>query len=228
MINDLTIIFLTVNKVPEGWAKFHQEKMLEAIGDCPLITVSARPMPDLPGRNIIQSPPFNASNIYKQMLRAAKLATTPFIAIVEDDSLYPKEHFEKFRPAEDEFGYNMSRWSLFTWGEPTYYWTKRVSNLTLIAPRKLLIEALEERFTKYPDGIPGNRNGELGREKVEKMLGVTVRKSKEFYTAIPIVNLNHVNAIDPLEQKMKKRRGFVRAYDIPYWRKAKHLQELFV
>jgi hypothetical protein len=227
MGNDLTIIFLTVNKLPQGWVKYHKGVLLEAAGDYPIITVSAKPT-DMPGANIIQSEPFNASNIYRQMLRAAKLATTSFLAVVEDDSLYPREHFIKFRPEVDEFAYNYSRWSLFSWGEPTYYWTKRISNLTLIAPRELLIQALEERFAKYPDGTPEDKTGELGRVQIEKGLELPHYKSVDFYTTIPVVNLNHVHSIDPYEKSMRKRRGFVRAYDIPFWRKASTIQRKFV
>lgn len=224
---DLTCIFLTVNKVPQKWTEFHKEKMLEAIGDYPLITVSAVPMLDLPGVNIIQQEPFNTSNIYKQMLRAAKLATTPFIAIIEDDSLYPSEHFHSFRPQMDEFAYNYTRWGLLSWGEPTYYWTHRISNLTLIAPRELAIQCLEERFAKYPDGTPPEVTGEMGRHRISRVLGLPEYKIAEFYTTLPIVNMSHVDALDPHEQRMKKRRGFVRAYDIPLWGHASELQKLF-
>jgi hypothetical protein len=228
MKRDLTIIFLTVNRVPEKWRLFHRQKLLEAIKGYYLITVSAKPLPDMPGVNIIQEEPFNASNIYKQMLRAAKLATTPFIAIVEDDSLYHEEHFHSFRPKDDEFGYNMSRWALFTWGVPTYWWRNRLSNLTLLAPRKLLIQCLEERFAKFPDGTPEGRTGEVGKSRIEKMLGLPEYKYVQFWTTVPIINLNHVNAMDPREKNMKKRMAPLRAFDVPYWNKAEDIVKHFV
>lgn len=228
MRRDLTIIFLTVNKVPEQWRLFHRQKLLEAIKGFYLITVSAKPLPDMPGVNILQEEPFNASNIYKQMLRAAKLATTPFVAVVEDDSLYPREHFTSFRPKSDEFAYNMTRWAMFTWGEPTYFWRNRLSNLTLVAPRELLIKCLEERFAKYPDGTPEGRTGEVGKHRIEKMLGLPHYKYVQFWTTEPVINLNHIHAIDPREQKKVKRMGYLRAFDIPIWGKAKDIAKKFV
>lgn len=226
-MNDITIIFLTINKLPEKWRLFHREKLLEVIGEYPLITVSAEPLPDMPGINILQSEPFNASNIYQQMLRAAKLATTPFVAVVEDDSLYPREHFESFRPKEDEFAYNMTRWAMFSWGVPTYFWRNRISNLTLIAPRELLIKCLEERFAKYPNGTPEGRTGEVGKDRTEKMLGLPHYKFTQFWTTLPIVNINHIYSLDPREQNMKKRMSPLRAFDIPLWGKAEDLIKNF-
>lgn len=222
---DLTILFLTINKVPKKWAAYHRKVLTEAIGDYPLITITKEPTDW--GTNIIQTEPEGVSNIYWQILKGAKLAKTPYIAIVEDDTLYPKEHFNEFRPPLDTFGYNMNRSGLFTWGKPTYFWKLRVANSMMIAPRELTIEALEERFKKYPDGMPERIVGELGRWQIEKMLGVTVRKLVEFYTTIAIISLNHDFAIDPLERSHRKRMGMIRAYDIPYWGKAKEVVTKF-
>lgn len=225
-MNDLTCIFLTVNRVPEQWAAYQKQVLLEAVGTAPVITISREPLDW--GLNLIQEGEVSASNVYRQLLRGAKVATTPYIAVAEDDALYPKEHFTKFRPKNDEFAYNFSRWGLLSWGEPTYFWCDRISNLTLIAPTKLVIEALEERFAKYPDGTPEGQTGELGRYKRQKDLGTTQYKAVAFYTTVPIVNFSHPDSLCPHEQKMKKRRGFVRAYDIPYWGHARDLQKKFV
>src|SRR3990167_985746 len=139
-MTDLTIIFLTVNKVPYKWAEYHKSVLLEAIGDTPLITISKKPLDW--GMNLIQEEEPSVSNIYRQVLRGAKLATTPYIAIAEDDTLYHKEHFT-FRPPMDTYGFDGHRWGLFTWGKPTYYYKDRISNACMIAPRELVISALE-------------------------------------------------------------------------------------
>src|SRR3990167_8395102 len=120
-MNDLTVIFLTVNKVPEKWAEYHKKVLNEAIGDTLLITVSKKPMDW--GLNLIQDEEPSVSNIYRQILRAAKLAVTPYIAIAEDDTLYHKEHFI-FRPPEDTYAYDGHRWGIFTWGKPVYYYKR--------------------------------------------------------------------------------------------------------
>lgn len=226
--NDLTVIFLTVNRVPEKWRLYHKEVLLKAVGDYPIITVSSKPMPDMPGENLIQDGPINASNIYVQMLRAAKIATTPFIAIAEDDSLYPREHFECFRPKEDEFAYDMTRWAMFSWNPSAFFWRDRISNLTLIAPRELLIKCLEERFDKYPDGTPEGRTGEVGKERIEKMLRLPAYKFVKFWSTTPVVNVNHVYSLDPREINKSKRMAPLRAIEVPLWGKASDIAKHFI
>ena len=215
--NDLTIIFLTVNKVPEKWAAYHKQVLMEAIGDTPIITISKKPLDW--GMNLIQEEEPSVSNVYRQILRGAKLAATEYIAIAEDDTLYHKSHFE-FRPEKDTFGYDGHRWGIFTWGQPFYYHKDRISNAAMIAPRQLAIEALEERFKKYPD----SNLGELGKEKGK----VSERKTKIFWPEMGMVYFSHTNALDGTEQRRTKRPGVVQAYDIPYWGRAEELRKHFV
>jgi len=188
MINDLTIIFLTVNKVPKQWAEYHKKVLLEAIGDMPVITI-AREKLDWGHINLVQEGEIGDNQIYTQMLRGAKLAKTPYIAMAEDDTLYPKEHFIQFRPQLDEFAYNNARWGLFAWGEPMYHWRHRIVNSTFIGPVELTIKALEERYEKYPDGTPEFLAGELGRPIVERRLGLPSYKLVEFYSTVAIIDI---------------------------------------
>lgn len=224
-MKDLTAILLTLNKVPEQWAAYHKRIVMEAIGDYPLITISKKPMDW--GRNVIQTEPEGKSNIYWQILKGAKLAATPYIAIIEDDCLYPKDHFNVFRPPMDSFAYNMNRWGIFTWGHPIYFYKPRMANCTMIAPRELAVDALEERFRKYPDGLPEHRVGELGRKKNEKILGVTVRRCVEFYANFSVVCFNHDYSHDHLQRTHRKRPWPVKAYDIPTWGRAEDLVKKF-
>lgn len=222
--SDLTIIMLTANRVPKKWAEFHKEKLLEAAGSSPIITISREPLDW--GINVLQTETYGISNIYFQLLKGTKMAETDYIGVAEDDILYPKEHFE-YRPPLDTFAYNMNRFNVFTWGKPTYFWKNRMGNSTLIAPRKLTIEALEERFAKYPNGTPHGFTGELGRVNIEDKLGVTRRKSAWFSTEISIVKIDHELGIDRLARTHRKGMGILRAYDIPYWGKAEDIIKKF-
>lgn len=223
MPKDLTILFLTANQVPDYWAGYQQAILKDAAGDSPIITVSRKPLSFIGQTNLIDDRPKCLSNIYWQMLRAAKLATTEYVATAEDDCLYEKSHFTFYRPKPDEFAYDQNRMGLFTWGVPTYNWRNRKSNCTLIAPRKLLIEALEERFTKWPQGTPDNITGEVGRRMVEKNLGITLRKSVEVYNDISVIMVNHENGSEERQKTHRKSLGPIRAYDIPHWGKAADL-----
>ena len=209
-MNDLTLLFITAGKRPEQWAKFHAEQLAKL--PYPIITMR-------------DEKKMGEEMIYRRMLEGAKQATTPFVATVEDDVLYPPEHFE-FRPELDTFAYNQNRWALFTWGVPTYNWRNRKSNCSLIAPRELLIEALEERFAKNPNGW--SWVGELGRANVEKKLGVTHRKSVEWYSDVSIIQINHDNSSEDRQGRHRKELGPMRAYDFPYWGRAKDLIKKYI
>lgn len=226
---DLTVLFLTLNRVPEQWAEYHKRVLKEAVGGYPMITISRIPMD---GVNLLQVPADGPVNIFRQMLRGAKIATTKYIGIAEDDTLYPPEHFKCFRPRDDEFAYNQHRWWIHTWGEAVYSYKHTLINSVLIAPRELLIETLEERFAHYKEG---NKyfGGEVG--KVEGVLGLTPRKAVDFYTkSYAVVQFDHdyfcggEHTPEEIARRHTKRPKPVKAYDIPYWGKAKHLRTLFV
>lgn len=223
-MKDITIIYLTASLIPESFAEYQRHILLEAIGDSPLISVSRKPLNF--GINILDEEEKSENNIYYQMLKAAKVAKTDFIAIAEDDTLYPKEHFSCYRPDMDTFAYNLNRFSLFTWSIPMYSCFHRISNCTLIAPRKLAVEALAERFEKYRNGTPQEFTGELGR--VEEYLKLPVRNTKEFYTEkVSVVQFNHDFASEPYQRLHKKKWGALRSFDIPHWGKAVDLVSHF-
>jgi len=173
------------------------------------------------GHNISQPGPYGYWNIYRQLCVGAKLAKTPYVAMAEDDVLYPPHHFSAFRPPIDAVSYNRARWSLFTW-DPIYCLRQRVCNCTLIAPRELLIEAIEERMAKHPDGdsLPNRQVGEVGRDKVARWLGVKSYKSVEWWSTASVVQLNHPTGIDRRQNQQHKEHGQLRAHDVPYWGKA--------
>lgn len=218
---DLTVIFLTTNRLPQRWVDYHWDVLNTARGQYPLISISRTP---LPGDNLIDTDIPGYRNIYRQLLRGAKVATTEFIAVAEDDTLYPPAHFYFHRPAPDVFAYNNHRWALFTWGIPTYNIRQRLSNATLIAPRALTIAALEERFARWPgESMPYNCVGELGRVRIERNLGVTSRVSEVVYSVPGVVQFNHDLGGEPRQREHRKSMGQIQAFDIPQWGRADEL-----
>lgn len=230
--SDLTIIYLTTNRLPDAWQKFHREKLLEAVGDTQIISLSVKPI-DL-GLNIIQDSKLSKSNIFYQMLRGIRLVKTKYIVIVEDDTVYPKDHFALRPPDEQTFIYNQHRWSLYTWN-PIYSLKNYIrTNATLIAPTKLALDLLEERFAKYPhdmENIPAGMCGELGI--YEKELGLKERKVKDVKSDNPVVQLDHIyfTIHDPkkesIERRKKKPLGKIKALSIPVWGEATELTKYF-
>ncbi len=221
MEKDLTVIYITASEIKPKFAEYQRKVLREAVEGYPLISISRKPL-DF-GINLADVEPRSLSNIYRQILRAAKIVDTKYVAIAEDDCLYHKNHFDFYRPKDDEFAYNQNRFALFTWGEPIYSWRNRKSNCSLIAPTKLLIEALEERFTKWPEGTPADITGEVGRHMVEKNLGITLRKSVEVFSEVSIIQFNHDNASEDRQVRHRKKLGQIKAYDLYHWGHAKNL-----
>lgn len=201
--------------------------MLKVAGDYPIISVSQKPM-DF-GKNIcVGEIGKSVRNLYKQILIGAKAADTEYVAMAEDDCLYTREHFKKYRPRTG-FAFNVAKWSLYTWVKPPMYSVKYgKTTCAMIAPRKLLIEALEERYAKYPDdnNYPMHYWGEPGT--CEKELGVTIRPTEEFWTCDPIVAFSHENDLGFGDFGARKWYGYMQACDVAYWGKAEDLMKKFI
>lgn len=220
-MRDLSVLFLTLNRLPENFSKKHFEILKEAIGDSKLLAISRVPMEC---DYLLDTEEPGYLNIYRQMLRGAKELDTEYVAIAEDDCLYPSDHFEL---RSDTFLYNQHRWALFTWDASMYSWRNRFSNATLIAPRKLLIKALEERFAKHGDNWPEKFTGELGRKLVDDGLRVTHYSAETKWSKNAVIQFNHPFAQEDRQRRARKSFGNIRATDIPYWGSSSNLAKMY-
>lgn len=231
--DDLTVIYYTSNYLDDHNPYFLEntkKQLLVAIGDLPLISVSQKPIAF--GQNICLGDIGRSHlNIYRQILEGAKAAKTKYVAMAEDDILYSYDHFHYYLPKDNTFAYNMSKWSLFTWTQPPLFSfrnNRKVVN-SLIAPKQMLVDALQERFDKFKnipeDRIPLHYWGDPGR--YEEKLGVTIRATEEFYTQVPNIVFSHPEAYGYLSRGTRKRLGDIRAYEIPYWGRAGEILNLY-
>ena len=205
-MDDLTIVYYTANRAKPALMKAVIDNLRVAAGDSPIVSVSHEPM-DL-GRNLCVGPRRqHVWNIYSQMLLGARAAKTYYVAAAEDDILYSYEHFNTYCPMDTPFLYDTNRWLLFTYKEPMFSRKDRIITGMLIAERKYLIEALEERLEKYPtpESIDINVFGEIGRN--EKELGVTVREVERFRAPAPSIMLNHEDSITYAHMGKHKASG---------------------
>lgn len=223
-MDDITIVYYTANTISDHFAWCTLKYLQQAIGDTPIISVSQKPMKL--GRNIVVPTHRSHVNIYRQALIGAKEAKTKYIALAEDDVLYSPEHF-KHRPSPGKFAYNIGCWSLYTWTEPMYSFKDRRNLNALICERDLFIEAMEERFAKWPDEdkIPIQNWAEPG--KYESHLGVTVRESETFFTNPPNIVFSHETELSYAGLGQRKKLGNLRAYDIPYWGSASRIRSFY-
>lgn len=233
-MQDLTVIYYTANYISEKFAENTKKELLKAVGELPIIVVSFKPsLVGERGKNTINNIFFVTEiershlNIYRQALVGAKAAKTKYIALVEDDVLYHPDHF-KYRPPEGVFGYNMNVWSIFTWVKPPIFNYKDRINLSgLICERNLFIEAMEERFAKYPDDSKIDLSIFAEPGKYEGHLGVTKRQFEKFYSDNPNVVFSHETALSFDGLGKRKAMGKVKAIEIPYWGRAEDVVLLY-
>ena len=227
MSNELTIIYYTSNRISEFFANNIRKQILKAIGNIALISVSQKPI-DF-GKNICVGNIGRSNyNIYKQALIGAKKAKTKYVAMCEDDVLYTPEHFTCYRPDDEHFAYNFNRWNIYTWSRPPIFSYKhRIIMNQLIAPRELLVKALEERFKKYPtaDTVPVKVWSEIG--KYERHLGVTIQKTVEFNSPESNIMFSHSEALGYKGLGKKKKHGDKRVKELLYWGEAKKILEKY-
>ena len=215
MIKNLTILYYTPNYKNETFAERIRQYLLKTIENTPLISISQKPLKF--GQNICvgdigRSP----RNVYRQILIGCKAAKTDYVGMAEDDTLYPAVHFdEHYLPPIDTISYNMARWSVCHWtSPPVYAMVGSWCNSNMIAPRKLLIKLLEDRFAKYPDIVEGKLWNEPG--KYDEKFGLEKYKVREFMTS-PTVSFTHSESLGFNFLKTRKRIHPIRAYNIPDW-----------
>jgi hypothetical protein len=221
-MKDLTIIFYTANKTPEPFGQKVRETLIEAVSDrYPMITVSQQPVyKPFMGNNIVLGRiGICVENLYRQVLIGAINADTEYVALCEDDCLYTASYFDSYRPPKDTFAYNQNKWTVLAWDRQPILSNKehRCVLHQCIAPRKLLIESLEERFNaNLPPEQIKMHFAEPGRyERWMAPWGVQIRKKMEFIAPEPNIIFCHVNAMDPLGKK--KRHGEIRTVRCEPW-----------
>ena len=230
-MSDIEIVYYSCNhldKVNPSFVAKTREALVQAAGDIPIVCVSHEPL-SFGSRNIVVGPvPRGHLQIYKNILVGAKHATAPFVALAEDDIFYPASHFRTYRPPAHKFAYDLNRWGINTWVEPPMYgYRNRPVVNQLLAPRLLLIEALEERFAAYPDEskVPLKFWGDLGR--YEGNLGVTIREFECYAAPDCSVVFSHEEAFGYLNHGKRKSIGHGARTWLPKWGFAKDMLALY-
>lgn len=242
---DLTIIYYTCNYLEKANPIFLANtvrQLVKAVGDLPIIVVSHKKVKKFEGyegefKNVVLGDIGREHlNIYKQLMIGARNAKTPFVASAEDDILYSREHFHTKLPPDDVFLYDMNKLSLFTWTDPplfSFRHNRKVVN-QLIAPRMMLVSAMEERFVKYKILRSKGRSkqsiikywGDPGR--YESLLGVSHRKSDTFMCTNPSIVFTHPKAYGyEFNHGTRKRLGDLRIIEVPRWGTAENVLKAY-
>ncbi len=174
--SDLTVVYYTANRVPDYMGDKVRANILKTASKHPIISVSKIPINM--GANTVVDLPYEAWSIYKQLTVGVKQAKTKYVALVEDDCLYTKEHFD-YRPPDGVFGYNHNRYNLLSEREIEFSMRDRHVLSQCICEKDLLLAAMKEREKVKP---PPELCGEFGVDRYERAMGVTERKSEAFRT----------------------------------------------
>jgi len=251
--SDITAVYYTSNWLDDHNPYFlanTRKYLLKALDGIGMVIVSQKPTLFGPNSTNVVVGDIGRShlNIYRQILEGCKAAKTTWVAMAEDDILYSWDHFRPQHAIknmkEDTFYYDMNKVSLFTWSKPPIFSfrSKRMVVNHLIAPRQMLIDAMEERFArlevlkeevrrKHPEIEDPERNllkfwGDPGR--YEDILGVTVRKTEQFYSWRPGIVFSHEEAYGYVDnQGKKKRHGDLRMIEICDWGRAEDIRKLY-
>lgn len=191
-MNDLTLLYLSANLIPETT----QHKVIEHLATIthdyayPVVLVTQKPVKstfnqfmEIRALNQGSSP----YNYYKQVLQGCYQARTEFVATCEDDTLYNAEHFTK-RPRKDfNYAYNTNTWL----GSNKVFWRSHNMNSFgfYISRREALIKLLEHRFEVWPHSLS------LYEERHFHEPGVFEHdlptKTGHFSTSVPIIAFEH-------------------------------------
>lgn len=257
-MTELTIIYYTSNHLEETnpfFLKNTTKQLVKAIGNHPLIAVSLKPVPKefFEGytgeyKNLVAGKDFTPYhegrhhlNIYQQLMIGAEHAKTRYIATAEDDILYSHSHFHseqidrELAGDKDVFLYDMNKVSLFTWTNPPMYSFRSKRNVVnqLIAPSKMLSEAMRERFARLEElkaqGRPEESIikywGDPGR--YESLLGVSHRSMAQFYSQSPSIVFTHPKAYGYLNHGKRKRHGDIKIIELYEWGTAEDILKLW-
>ena len=199
-MSNTTVVYFTSNQEELSFEEKIRNKLLQTIGDIPLISVSQKPI-DF-GKNIcVGDIGVTNQNAWRQLQIGAQAAKTKFICAAESDYLYPREYFD-FIPETDDVAYRPDEvWVLFARRSKVKIFAKkpRGTETTIVVGRGYLIDAI------------GNMLGEemWGNEYVDQSL----IKYSFFHNTIPIVTFktdNNMHRKVPYEKPSVCR-------EIPYW-----------
>lgn len=209
-----------------------QNQILKACPNTPIISVTQKPI-DFGNNICVGDIGQSAYNIYKQILIGVREAKTEYVATVEDDVMYPAEHFTN-RMSKDALAYDINKWCVFTWDKKPIYSqrTGRRTMTSMVGSRKTLLKTLEERYTKYPtvESIPPRLYefywGEPGR--FEDHLKISKVPTLTYDCPVPHVQFSTPEAFGFLHLGKRKKHGNIRVESLYPWGKASEILKNYV
>lgn len=145
-MKDVTVIFYTSNRENDIFEKKIRDRILVAIGDTPLISVSQKPINF--GTNIcVGNVGTSDHNIYRQIQLGCLMAKTKFVCTAEADCLYPPTGYFDFKPKNQATAYHYKNvWVMYK-GQPVFE-KKAFSLCALYSNRTYLLSRIDRSIGK--------------------------------------------------------------------------------
>ncbi len=217
MKHKLTVIYYTSNREKKTFENKIKTKLLEVIGDIPLISVSQKPI-DF-GENIcVGDVGVSNQNAFRQFQLGAINAKTPFVAVAEANCLYPREYFEYLPPNLNVCHRYDNVWIMYKYSKAEFV-RKAYSECAQVWGREILIRHIEKRLKGRGQWRPTLEHGGA----VPTMFG---RRQNwgYFHGKIPVINIKTTDG-------MHRTTGVIRSQDpggvkkLPFWGTAKKLRK---
>ena len=149
-MGDCTVVYYTGHREKFSFEKKIQDKLVETIGDLPLISVSQKPLSL--GKNIcVGDVGSSAHNAFRQLQIGAEAAKTKFICTAESDYLYAPEYFRFVPEVADRFFFLDPLYVLFVQDDrrSRFFALKRRGDYgAMIVGREHLLRRLERMFSQ--------------------------------------------------------------------------------
>ena len=213
-----TVVYYTSNKEDESFEGKIRKRLLETIGDLPLISVSQKPIKNF-GKNIcVGKQPFCDASAFKQLLIGLKEAKTEFVIAAESDCLYPPEYFTFVPPTKDNVYRYDNVWLLYNWiGASTkgLFWKKILTEGAQICGREHWIKKIEEVLEQ------------MIKLKLESPKTIFQTKLKYSWgTENPVVSIKTTEGLRKYSRTLKKD-SITPTDELPYFGKADELRKEF-
>jgi len=199
-----TVIYYTANTEREPFASNIRKRLLDVIGDLPLISVSQKPL-DF-GTNIcVGDVGVNEYNEWRQVKLGCEKATTPFVIVAEADALYPPSYFD-FIPERLDRIYRYDNVWIMRVGRPFFLrkdWTEGAQ----ILGREYFISLIDKALEGFPMWTPGY--AQLAKDKP-----VFKWKDWDYFTGDAVISCK---TGDGMRLKTGTQRGTKGEYSLPYW-----------
>jgi len=203
---ETTVLYCTSNREDEVFEQKIKNKLLDGIGDKPLLSVSQKPI--VFGHNIcVGDVGASYRNLYLQLRIGALAATTDYIQIVESDQLYPPGYFE-IEPRHELYMYK-SLYVLRHW-DPTHFLQKEYGVLTVIVSRLFLLYRLELQLGKIFEWGQSPRIGGLFHK----------RRWAQFDVGAPVITVKTPNGLSSTTGSIV---GVAPVLTLPHWGSAAEL-----